>query len=135
MLSLKKKSAVLALAAGLTLSLAACGSDDSGDDTASSESSTQEVSKEPVADIDSLTGKQTAVTLDPAFVEGITGLGLTPAAVGDATIESGVAAFPITGGEVTYFDPERDEPDLSRVADVELTLYSIDEQRDRRAHV
>ena len=56
MLSLKKKSAVLALAAGLTLGLAACGSDDAdtgSNDTASTES---EVSKEPVAKIDELSG-------------------------------------------------------------------------------
>jgi hypothetical protein len=37
-----------------------------------------DVSKEPVAKIDALTGKQTAVKLDAGFVEGITGLGLAP---------------------------------------------------------
>ena len=107
MLSLKKKSAVLALAAGLTLSLAACGNDDSGSDTANSDSAAQEVSKEPVADIDMLTGKQTAVTLDAGFVEGITGLGLMPGVIGGATFDgmAGKVAFPITGGNVTYYDP------------------------------
>jgi hypothetical protein len=105
-LSLKKKSAVLALAAGLTLSLAACGSDDSSsNDSASTET---EVSKEPVAKIDELSGKQTAVKLDAGFVEGITGLGLAPGVVGGATFDgmTGTVAFPIMGGNVTYFDPK-----------------------------
>jgi hypothetical protein len=106
-LSLKKKSAVLALAAGLTLSLAACGSDD--DDTASSGSDSKaEVSKDPVADIPALSGKQTAVKLDAGFVEGITGLGLAPGVLGGAKFDgmAGVVSFPITGGNVKYFDPE-----------------------------
>ncbi len=104
MLSLKKKSAVLALAAGLTLGLAACGSDEGSDDSAS----TEEVSKDPVAKIDELTGKQTAVTLDADFVKGITGLGLVPGVLGGATFDgaAGKVAFPITGGNVTYFDPK-----------------------------
>ena len=108
MLSLKKKSAVLALAAGLTLGLAACGSDDAdtgSNDTASTET---EVSKEPVAKIDELTGKQTAVKLDAGFVEGITGLGLAPGVVGGAKFDgmTGTVSFPITGGNVTYYDPK-----------------------------
>ena len=110
MLSLKKKSAAVALATGLALSLAACGSDDdsssgNGGDTASTEN---EVSKEPVAKIDELTGKQTAVKLDAGFVEGITGLGLAPGVVGGAKFDgmAGVVSFPITGGNVTYYDPK-----------------------------
>ncbi len=106
MLSLKKKSAVLALAAGLTLGLAACGSDDNS--TSNDSSSSDEVSKEPVAKIDELTGEQTAVTLDAGFVEGITGLGLAPGVIGGAKFDgtAGVVSFPITGGNVTYYDPE-----------------------------
>ncbi len=103
MLSLKKKSAVLALSAGLALSLAACG-DDAADTTATTDTST-DVSQEPVAEIDTLSGEQTAVTLDMAFLEGITGLGLTPGTLGGATLEGAKIAFPITGGNVTYFDP------------------------------
>ena len=107
MLSLKKKSAVLALSAGLTLGLAACGG---GDDTAgggSNASADKDVSKEPVAKIDELTGKQTAVKLDAGFVEGITGLGLAPGVTGGAKFDAmtGTVSFPITGGNVTYFDP------------------------------
>jgi hypothetical protein len=103
-LSLKNKSAALVLTAGLALT--ACGNDGGGggNDSAASE----QVSKEPVAKIDMLTGKQTAVTLDPGFVEGITGLGLMPGVIGGATFDgaAGKVAFPITGGNVTYFDPK-----------------------------
>ena len=106
MYSLKKKSAVLALAAGLTLGLAACGSDDDTSNTGSGE--TSEVSQEPVAELDSLTGQQTQVTLDPSFVEGITGLGLTPGVTGGAEFDgtAGTVSFPITGGNVTVFEPD-----------------------------
>lgn len=105
MLSLKKKSAVLALTAGLALSLAACGGDDTstanGSDTADTQSQ-----PEPVAAIDSLSGEQTAVTLDPAFLEGLTALELMPATIGGASLEGAVIAFPISGGNVTYFSPD-----------------------------
>ena len=102
MLSLKKKSAVLALAASLALSLAACGGGDEEAVGAAMDT------KEPVAQIDMLTGKQTAVTLDAGFVEGITSLGLMPGVVGGATFDgtAGKVAFPITGGNVTYYDPK-----------------------------
>lgn len=107
MFSLKSRTATAALAAGLAVSLAACS--DSTEDTASTEtsSSPSAASTEPVASIDSLTGVQTAVTLDPAFLEGITSLMLTPATVGGATLDAstGVIAFPITGGNVDYYDP------------------------------
>ncbi len=99
MLSLKKKTAVLALSAGLTLGLAACGSDaDTSTDTAASEPT-------PAAQIDTLSGKQTAVTLDEGFLAGLTALKLTPATLGGAKLEGAKISFPITGGNVTYFDP------------------------------
>lgn len=105
MLSLKKKSAVLFVSAGLAFSLAACGSDESTSSTTGAETTTESPSAEPVAAIDSLSGKQTAVTLDPAFLEGLTALKLTPATLGGATLEGAKIAFPISGGNVTYFDP------------------------------
>ena len=107
MLSLKKKSAVLALTVGLALSTAACGGSDSESAGGGSGSGAETASKEPVADIPMLTGKQTAVKLDTAFVEGITGLGLAPGVVGGAKFDAMTAtvAFPITGGNVKYFDP------------------------------
>jgi hypothetical protein len=108
MLSLKNKSAVLALGAALSLTLAACGGsdDDATGATGSQDAPSAEAS--PVAEIDSLSGEQTAVTLDPTFVEGITGLGLTPGVLGGASFDAaaGRVAFPITGGNVTYFDPQ-----------------------------
>ena len=99
MLSLKKSSAVLSLGASLTLGLAACGSND--DEVGAS----PDAAASPVAQLDSLTGKQTAVTLDPAFLKGLTDLKLTPATIGGATLEGAKIAFPISGGNVTYFDP------------------------------
>lgn len=104
MLSLKKKSSVLALGMTLTLGLAACGTDD---EATSGTSTTQEQTQpEPAAQIDSLSGKQTAVTLDAGFLEGLTALKLTPATIGSATLEGAVIAFPITGGNVTYYAPD-----------------------------
>jgi hypothetical protein len=44
--------------------------------------------------------------LDAGFVEALGTLKLTPAPVGDAKItKAGVARFPITGGNVTYYEP------------------------------
>ena len=99
MFSLPKKTAVLSLGLALTLGLAACGSND---ETVGQEPG---AAATPVAQIDALTGVQTAVTLDPAFLEGLTALQLTPATLGGATLEGAVIAFPITGGNVTYYDP------------------------------
>jgi hypothetical protein len=110
MLRLKNKTAAAALSVGLALTLAACGNDDEGTTTGSTSGAetTEEVSQEPVAEIDQLSGKQTQVTLDPAFVEGITGLGLAPGVTGGAVFDgtAGTVSFPITGGNVTYFDPQ-----------------------------
>ena len=97
--------AILATAAALSLGATACGSDDSSTSSSSGSSSSSQQAK-PVAKIDSLTGKSTAVTLDAGFVDALTQLKLTPSPVGDATItKQGVASFPITGGNVTYFKP------------------------------
>ena len=95
-------------AATLSLGLAACGGDDEGTATAAdSEAPAQTAAApEPVAKIDALTGKQTDVTLDAGFVEALTALKVTPGPVGDAKIsKQGVASFPITGGNVTYYEP------------------------------
>ena len=106
MYSLKKKSAVLALAAGLTLGLAACGSNNT-ETTGTSGGAAPSAAPSPAAALDSLTGKQTAVTLDAGFLAGLTALKVTPAVIGGATLDAatGKLAFPITGGNVTYFDP------------------------------
>ena len=104
MLSLKKKSTVLALSAGLILSVAACGSNDTETTGTGSETTTTEPT--PAAAIDTLTGKQTAVTLDEGFLAGLTALKLKPATIGGATLEGAKIAFPITGGNVTYYTPD-----------------------------
>ena len=97
-------------AAGATIALAvgtaACGSDDSSTTSTTSKSTTAQAAPSPVAQIPALTGKDTAVTLDSGFVEALGSLKLTPAPVGTAEIsKTGVASFPITGGNVTYYEP------------------------------
>ena len=95
--------AVLATVAALSLGATACGSDDSASSGTAAAASKK---TEPVAQIDSLTGKSTAVTLDAVFVDALTLLKLTPSPLGDASIsKTGVATFPITGGNVKYYKP------------------------------
>src|SRR3954447_1840027 len=97
--------AVLAAAAALSLGAAACGSDDSSTASGGSQSSSSS-QPAPVAKIDQLTGRNTAVALDGGFVKALQSLELTPSPVGDAHISSsGTATFPITGGNVTYYKP------------------------------
>jgi hypothetical protein len=92
--------AALATAALLALGAAACGDDDEQPSTAAS------AAAKPVAQIDSLSGRQTEVMLDAGFVDALGSLSLTPAPVGDGQItKAGVATFPITGGNVTYYKP------------------------------
>ena len=93
-------------AASLSLGLVACGDDDEGTATAAGgEPATTTAAPAPVAQVDALTGEQTEVALDAGFVKALTSLKVTPGPVGDATIEKGVASFPITGGNVKYFEP------------------------------
>ena len=87
--------AILLSGVALALGVAACGGDD---DPAAP--------PKPVAQVDQLSGRSTAVTLDGGFVKALQTLKLTPAPLGDATIsKAGVASFPITGGNVTYYQP------------------------------
>lgn len=66
---------------------------------------------QPVAEVDNLSGESTAVTLDSEFTKALEKLEVTPGPVGDAKIsEEGVASFPITGGNVTYFEPGSTSP-------------------------
>ena len=92
--------ALPALVAGLGLGLAACGDDDEP------ASAARPAAPEPVAQIDPLGGRTTEVALDAGFVDALGTLKLTPAPVGDGKItKAGVARFPITGGNVTYYEP------------------------------
>lgn len=93
--------AVVLMIAALSFAVAACGS---SDNTSSDATSAADV--KPVAEIDPLTGVDTQVTFDAGFVKALTSLNVAPGPVGDATIsKDGVASFPITGGNVTYYDP------------------------------
>jgi hypothetical protein len=91
--------AALATVALLSLAAAACGDDEQPNAAASAP-------VKPVAQIDSLSGRQTEVMLDAGFVDALGSLKLTPAPVGEGRItKAGVAKFPITGGNVTYYKP------------------------------
>jgi len=97
----------------LVFSLAACSMDSNSGSTESTTSASAEPSAEatPVASLADLSnGVDTQVTVDASFVEALTTLGLTPAPVGDGTFDAttGTFAFPITGGNVDYYDPASD---------------------------
>jgi hypothetical protein len=98
---MRKSLAIATAASSLALGAAACGSQDSSGTQSSASSKPK-----PVAQIDELTGRSTGVALDSGFVSALKSLKLTPAPVGDASIsKGGVASFPITGGNVTYYKP------------------------------
>jgi hypothetical protein len=101
----RRYTSTIAAAAVLALTASACGGDD---DNATGESA---AAPEPVAQVDQLTGRTTAVTLDAGFVSALESLDVAPGPVGDATIsKQGVASFPITGGNVTYYEPGSESP-------------------------
>ena len=88
---------ILLAAAALSLGVAACGDD---------ETTSSPTRPDPVAQVDRLSGRTTAVTLDAGFAEALQSLKLTPGPLGAASIsKAGVASFPITGGNVTYYEP------------------------------
>ena len=90
---------IILAAAALAVGAAACGSDDEP-------TSSTPTQPDPVAQVDQLSGRATAVTLDAGFVEALQTLKLTPGPLGGAAIsKAGVASFPITGGNVTYYEP------------------------------
>ena len=96
----------------LIAGLAGCSSD-AGTTTpapASSSSSSNSASADPtpLASIPSLSGVDTAVLLDADFGAALTSLGLEAGTVGTATLEEGSLHFPITGGNVDYYDPQED---------------------------
>jgi hypothetical protein len=114
-------------AAVLSLPLAAC-------------SAASEDKPDPVAQVDNLSGQDTSVMLDQGFVDALASLKLTPGVVGDAKLADGSVSFPITGGDVTYYEPgsidpyvqgiiEHDGSGLSLTAGdttAELTNFEID---------
>ena len=106
------KTALGFASAGMLIAgLAACSTTPETTDSSSApeSSSSAESSPEPLASIPSLdNGVDTAVLLDADFAAALTSLGLTPGTVGSATLVDGSLIFPITGGNVDYYDPEED---------------------------
>ena len=132
-----KKLAALAATAALAVGAAACGGSDDENAAAPKPAATVQ----PVAEIPALGGRDTAVTLDAGFVEALGALKLTPAPLGEAKIsKAGVASFPITGGNVTYYTPGSISPYVQGEIDhdgsglsltgggkvVELTDFEVD---------
>ena len=99
-----KRFTTIIVSGVLALGVVACG-DDEDTPSASGSSSAEEAKPKPVAEVPTLTGQSTAVKLDAGFVDALGQLELTPAPVGDGAIENGSAKFPITGGNVTYYEP------------------------------
>ncbi len=103
-----RRTAAIAASLSLALGASACGEDSESTATGGggSAAESEQASSKPVAQIDNLTGRTTAVKLDAGFVEALTALKVTPGPVGDAKItKAGSAVFPITGGNVTYYKP------------------------------
>jgi hypothetical protein len=134
-----KTLTALAATAALALGATACGGSD--DANTASTTTTKADTVKPVAEIPALSGKDTAVTLDSGFVKALGSLKLTPAPVGSAQIsKAGVASFPITGGNVTYYKPGTESPYVQGMIDhdgsglsltgggkkVELTNFEVD---------
>ena len=82
----------------LAFPLAACGDDAESGGSGSSK-------PEPVAVIDQLQGNTTSVKLDKGFTDALGSLGLTPGVIGTAKLTNGSLVFPITGGNVSVFEP------------------------------
>lgn len=108
------KSLTALLGAGIVVAaLAGCSQADTGNSTSagagsssSSESAAPSAEPTPAAVFASVDGKTTDIALDAGFVSALTSLKLAPGTIGDATLsDEGVLTFPITGGNVTYFDP------------------------------
>ncbi len=123
-MSLTHKLASLALVGTLAGGAAACGGSDSDSGSSSAASTTSSSTQSttstpaPAAQVDDVTGYSTKVTLDSGFVDALTSLKVTPGPVGDATIsKAGVATFPITGGNVTYYKPGTVTPYVQGVLD------------------
>ncbi|AJW41176.1 hypothetical protein CH306_06285 [Rhodococcus sp. 15-725-2-2b] len=143
MFTVRKALAATAIGALTIVPLAACSSEEASDTVDAATSSAAEAvesTPEPAAEVDNLTGVDTAVALDPGFTGALTTLGLTPGVVGTATLADGSIRFPITGGDVKYWEPGTVDPyvqgeinhdgsGLSLTAGetvVELTNFDID---------
>lgn len=104
---------ILAIAGvgALAFSLAACsGGDSMGNGNSSSDaprpSSSAPMESEDSMMLENLSGVDSSIMLDMGFTDALMGLGVTPATVGDATMMDSSIMFPITGGELEYWEDE-----------------------------
>lgn len=102
-----KATVGIAAATLLVGGLAAC-STSTNTSSETSPSTSKEAAPKPLASIPALDGVDTQVTLDQGFVDALGTLGLTPGVTGTATLVDGALHFPITGGNVDYYDPTLD---------------------------
>jgi hypothetical protein len=105
MRTFQKATISFAAAALLLGGLAACSGTATADSAASTPAASSSSAPTPVASIPALKGVDTAVLLDADFAAALKSLGLTPGTVGTATLTDGSLHFPITGGNVDYYDP------------------------------
>ncbi|HSP76728.1 MAG TPA: hypothetical protein VLO31_11025 [Cryobacterium sp.] len=108
MRSFTRTTLSLATAGLLIAGLAACSTTADATAPAENSSSSEDSTPTAVASIPALSGVETSVLLDADFAAALTSLGLTPGTVGTATLTDGSLNFPITGGNVDYYDPEED---------------------------
>jgi hypothetical protein len=105
---LRTKLAAVAGAAILSVGVAACGGDS---DSGSNGDSSSKSAPKPVASLDEVTGESTAIKLDKGFTDALTTLKLTPGVSGEGQLtDEGSLVFPITGGNVTVFNPGEVSP-------------------------
>src|SRR3954452_13340775 len=103
------------VAGGLVFGAVACGGDSTGSSSGGSTpaAAAQSAPPAPQAEIAQLKGVDTAVAVDPAVLQAITGLGVkvTPTGTGKLTMQYGPTLdFPITGGNVKIFDKAQVTP-------------------------
>jgi len=76
----------------------------------SAQDSQRSEAPKPVASIPALSGEDTQIALDQGFLDALEQLELEPGVVEDAELEEGTLSFPITGGNVTVFEPGQVSP-------------------------
>lgn len=110
--TLSRNILAIAGAGVLAFTLASCsggdsmaGNGNSGGSSSPSSSSSPMESEDSMM-LENLSGVDTSIMLDMGFTDALMGLGVTPATVGDATMMDTSIMFPITGGELEYWEDE-----------------------------
>ena len=127
-----KMSLGIATAGLLVAGMTACSTTEETPAESSPSASEEAADPTPIASIPALDGVDTQVALDAGFLDALTSLELTPGVTGDATLDDdGTLHFPITGGNVDYYDPAEDyRPYVQGEIDHEgsgITLSNADE--------